>query len=103
MFIRENVLVYEGIEEWIKNLTEQYNVQECREKWLDFLKDCQIWEESSPNRKVVCIGVDITKGVVPMEKSDRQWRDITGWCYQDLVRVADRVDLIWYGINQRIK
>lgn len=101
--IKAGVLVFEGIEGWIKELTHQYNAEECRKRWEEQLVACRKWEESSPNREVVFIGVDITKGIVPIDKKERIWRDVTGWCYQDLAKSADRVDLVWYGINQRIK
>lgn len=56
-----------------------------------------------PSRKLVIIGTDISKGIVPLEKENRLWRDFTGWVYQDLVAKAERVDVIWYGINQIMK
>ncbi|MFB6467366.1 bifunctional adenosylcobinamide kinase/adenosylcobinamide-phosphate guanylyltransferase [Cytobacillus sp. Hz8] len=98
-----SVLVLEGVEAWIKSLIEQYNEQECRQRWRKILEKLQIWKEGSPDRQVVFIGADISKGIVPMDKKDRLWRDVTGWCYQDLAAKADRIDLIWYGINQTIK
>lgn len=49
------------------------------------------------------IGSDISKGIVPMAAEDRWWRDTTGWVYQDLVSAAERVDVIWYGISQKLK
>ena len=54
-------------------------------------------------RKLVVIGSDITKGIVPVEKENRLWRDVTGWAYQDLAAQADKIDIIWYGCNQTIK
>jgi adenosyl cobinamide kinase/adenosyl cobinamide phosphate guanylyltransferase len=49
------------------------------------------------------IGSDITKGVVPLEKENRIWRDLTGWAYQDTAAKAEKVDIIWYGLNQTMK
>lgn len=61
------------------------------------------WEAELENRKLILIGSDISKGVVPIDKKDREWRDFVGWCYQDIVSSADRVDVIWYGISNTIK
>jgi adenosyl cobinamide kinase/adenosyl cobinamide phosphate guanylyltransferase len=36
-------------------------------------------------------------------RENRLWRDVTGWAYQDLSAMADKVDVIWYGLNQTIK
>ena len=52
---------------------------------------------------VILIGTDITKGIVPIEAENRVWRDVTGRVYQDTVSICNRVDLIWYGINKRLK
>ena len=54
-------------------------------------------------RMVILIGSDITKGIVPIEAENRVWRDVTGRVYQDTVSICNRVDLIWYGINKRLK
>ena len=67
------------------------------------LKDWLRWEEELKNRKLCLIGSDIGKGVVPVERKDREWRDFVGWCYQDIVREAERVDVIWYGISNKLK
>lgn len=101
--IDENLIVLEGIEIWLRELTKQYDAKECRERWNQFLNYWLTWENLKGPRKVVIIGTDITKGIVPMEKENRLWRDVTGWAYQDLAEMAEKVDLIWYGINQTIK
>jgi len=88
-------VVLEGMEQWTKKCTREY--------WQDHLKHWEAWEKESPKRQVIIIGTDIMKGIVPMEKEDRNWRDLTGWVYQDIVYLSSRVDVIWYGINQTIK
>ncbi|GHH96834.1 bifunctional adenosylcobinamide kinase/adenosylcobinamide-phosphate guanylyltransferase [Neobacillus kokaensis] len=102
--ITTNLLVLEGIEIWIRELTKQHDdANQCREIWNCCLNGWHRWEKADPNRLVVVIGTDITKGIVPMEKENRLWRDVTGWAYQDLAAKAEKVDFIWYGINQTIK
>ncbi|MEQ2528694.1 hypothetical protein EKG37_17150 [Robertmurraya yapensis] len=91
------VVVLEGLEQWVKGSSH------TREEWKRQLEKWLTWENEDPSRQVVLIGSDISKGIVPMEKEDRDWRDMTGWVYQDVTAVSRQVDLIWYGINQTIK
>lgn len=97
------LIVLEGIEIWLKSLTEKYESNKCREVWNQCLAHWLMWEGAEVNRQLVVIGTDITKGIVPMEKENRVWRDVTGWAYQDIALQSEKVDVIWYGLNQTIK
>lgn len=55
------------------------------------------------DRKLYLIGTDVGKGIVPIDEHLRTYRDVVGWCYQDVAKLAERVDIIWYGINTTIK
>ena len=99
----ENVVVIEGIEQWIKELLIEFEAEAVRGKWQALLEKWQIWESTDQGRMVILIGSDITKGIVPIEAENRVWRDVTGRVYQDTVSICNRVDLIWYGINKRLK
>ena len=101
--INSDLLVLEGIEIWLKELTKTYDSYRSREIWIQTIDQWLIWERAKPQRKLVVIGTDITKGIVPVEKENRLWRDVTGWAYQDLAAKAEKVDVIWYGLNQTIK
>lgn len=101
--VNNDLLVLEGIEIWVKELTTTYHSYRCREIWIQTIKNWLSWEKAEPQRKLVVIGTDITKGIVPIEKENRLWRDVTGWAYQDISAKADKVDIIWYGLNQTIK
>lgn len=68
-----------------------------------FVLNCLNWQEENPNAKLILIGSDISKGVVPVDRQEREWRDITGLMYQRLVQVSERFDIIWYGINRQLK
>ncbi|TDL74418.1 hypothetical protein E2R56_09565 [Rhodococcus qingshengii] len=100
---KSDLLVLEGIEIWIKELTKTYDSYRSREIWIQIINNWFSWEKAVPQRKLVVIGTDITKGIVPIERENRLWRDVTGWAYQDLSAMADKVDVIWYGLNQTIK
>ncbi|WP_221564981.1 bifunctional adenosylcobinamide kinase/adenosylcobinamide-phosphate guanylyltransferase [Alkalihalobacillus sp. TS-13] len=101
--INSQLLILEGIELWIKNLILDTDIDETRSRWTEKLTELQKWEYETSKNKVILIGTDISKGIVPLDIKDRTWRDVTGWCYQDTTKKADRVDLIWYGTHQRIK
>ncbi|GAM12206.1 hypothetical protein SAMD00020551_0337 [Mesobacillus selenatarsenatis SF-1] len=78
-------------------------MDETRQKWQSLIQKWLEWENQDSQRKVILIGCDISKGIVPMVSEDRRWRDITGWIYQDIMSVAERADVIWYGISQKLK
>lgn len=100
----EGIIILPAIEIWTRYwLEEDYSVNEARElgrQWIDHLTN---WESVSNKRKVVLIATDFSKGIVPIEKVDRDWRDLTGWFYQDLIKSASRVDEVWYGIGRQLK
>lgn len=96
-------LVLEGIELWLKQILQTEDVNNYRDFFRNRIHHWLEWEMEKPSRKLVIIGTDISKGIVPLEKENRLWRDFTGWVYQDLVAKAERVDVIWYGINQIMK
>jgi len=98
-----SLVVIEGIEYWIRELSLQYESDAVRRIWKEALLKWDRWEKEGWRRKVVIIGSDITRGIVPVEKLDRKWRDDAGWAFQDTVQLCDRVDHIWYGMGQRIK
>lgn len=100
---REDCIILEGIEQWIKELLQEVDAVEARQKWRLLLKQWQKWEKNDKGRTVILIASDITKGIVPTKAKDREWRDVTGRVFQDTAAICDRVDLIWYGINTRIK
>lgn len=100
----ETIIILEGVEKWIKkeinvdlaaDIILEKNIKKL-DKWLE-------WEQKKENRRLVLIGTDISKGIVPMEKESRLQRDVTGWFYQRLVKRAERVDQIWYGISEVLK
>ncbi|RFU62396.1 bifunctional adenosylcobinamide kinase/adenosylcobinamide-phosphate guanylyltransferase [Peribacillus glennii] len=98
-----NAIVIEGMEQFIKVNCLHRDTGTCRRVLNSLIEDWLAWENDEQQRLLVIIGTDITKGIVPMEKEERIWRDITGWIYQDISSKADRVDVIWYGLNKQIK
>ncbi|WP_160723298.1 bifunctional adenosylcobinamide kinase/adenosylcobinamide-phosphate guanylyltransferase [Bacillus sp. USDA818B3_A] len=96
-------LILEGIEIWLKLLTEKDDIQQSRNFWNRYLDNWLEWEREKADRSLIVIGTDITKGIVPLEKENRIWRDLTGWAFQDTAAKAEKVDIIWYGLNITFK
>jgi adenosyl cobinamide kinase/adenosyl cobinamide phosphate guanylyltransferase len=97
------LIVLEGAEQWVRQKVADekaaFNRNDGRmliEKWIG-------WEQQDAEHQLIVIGTDISKGIVPIEQVDRNWRDVTGWFYQDLVERSERFDVIWYGINKQLK
>lgn len=100
-FFPKDIIVFSGLEYLLfiyyeKSEDGRKQFQRDLEQWLE-------WEKQSAVRKLIFIGTDITKGIVPVNKEERMFRDFIGWCYQDVARNAERVDVVWYGINEKIK
>jgi len=56
-----------------------------------------LWQQS------ILICRDISCGVVPMEREERQWRQATGRLCQYLAGEAEQVSRIFCGLEQRLK
>ena len=54
-------------------------------------------------RNSILIGDEISGGVIPIDKFERQWRDETGRLYKFLASEADIVDRIFAGLPLRLK
>ena len=97
-------VVLEGIEAWVKKeidpaISTDILLDRMRyklEQWLD-------WEQQETSHLLILIGTDISKGIVPIGKTERLQRDVTGWLYQILASRAERVDRLWYGIAETLK
>lgn len=90
-----STLVLEHLEYLVRE-TEITSVEGGLEKILH-------WEKERSSRTVILIGADTTKGVVPLERSDREWRDRTGFLYQKMMNRADHAYLIWFGLCEKLK
>lgn len=104
LFHKEGIYIIEGIEVFLRKMIEQeQDIQSIREQIRQFIAKGLAWESASKNRELIMIGTDISKGIVPIDKKDRLWRDMTGWVYQDIVSQSKKVDVIWYGISSKLK
>lgn len=98
--INKRVAIIHGAEHYVKALLEKgFTHRAFLEQLTDFIR----WEQEAEGRKLVVIGTDMSKGVVPMDRFMRLWRDEVGWCYQQLMKQADIAHMIWYQIPQVLK
>ncbi|WP_185819717.1 bifunctional adenosylcobinamide kinase/adenosylcobinamide-phosphate guanylyltransferase [Salibacterium salarium] len=98
----DKMVVIEGIEAGLKQAMDQKN-QAAPLFFQEYLLPLLSWEKKYAEREVIIIGTDISKGIVPLEKQTRDWRDETGRLYQNLFQNADHVYRIWFGIAQQLK
>lgn len=100
---KNSFYIIEGLEWMIKNRLQEEPLEQTIDYMKELLEALLQWEREANERCVFLIGSDITKGIVPIDKEDRLWRDATGLIFQQLAAAADRVDVIWYGLNERLK
>lgn len=99
-----SIVVLEGIEQWIRShINRQKSMDSIVAELQNYFHEWLHWEKQSDNHQVIIIGTDITKGIVPVEQHDRRFRDVTGWVYQFIAKQSVSMDIIWYGIAERIK
>lgn len=97
-------VVWNRTESWIEERTEaEANKEEIVGQWKIEVARLLEWEQGKVGRKLLIIGTDQSKGVVPMDKTARAARDVTGWCYQYTALKAERVTRVWYGIAEELK
>lgn len=73
------------------------------------LIDMEQWAETFAdklcrrNPDILIVSNELGYGIVPMEKSDRQWRELTGRLCTCLARQADEVVRVVCGVGMRLK
>ena len=70
---------------------EGINAKECLEDNLEKLQG-----------KIIIFD-DISQGVVPIDKTERAWREMTGRCMTYLGQQADEVIRVFCGIGNKVK
>jgi len=100
---KDSFYIIEGLEWMIKNRLQEETLEQTITYIEKQVGDLLQWEREEEDRCVFLIGSDITKGIVPIDQEDRLWRDATGLIFQRIAATADRVDVIWYGLNEQLK
>lgn len=70
---------------------EDINAKECLEDNIERMRD-----------KIIIFD-DISQGVVPMDKIERAWREMTGRCMTYMGQEADEVIRVFCGIGSKVK
>src|SRR5690625_5175525 len=98
------IVILEGMEKWISNnVTSNKTTASILIELQDRLNSWIKWEKQSEQHRLLIIGTDISKEIVPTEQQDRHWQVIHRWMYQYKPNQSSHMDVIWYRINQRIK
>lgn len=73
----------------------------CAQKGLDAAAVLEAHRDAWQN--AVLIARDISCGVVPLDATERAWREENGKMMRMLTRHAEQVIRIWYGLPQVLK
>ncbi|PKG23674.1 bifunctional adenosylcobinamide kinase/adenosylcobinamide-phosphate guanylyltransferase [Niallia nealsonii] len=101
--LEKPVFMLEGLEYFIQQQLITMGIEKTICYFRQLFKELISWEKQKEKNQVIVIGSDITKGIVPIDKKDREWRDAVGWIYQEAAQRSTRVDVIWYGVNDLLK
>ncbi|MFD2444909.1 bifunctional adenosylcobinamide kinase/adenosylcobinamide-phosphate guanylyltransferase [Bacillus sp. CGMCC 1.16607] len=97
------VLVIEGWELWIKEMWFQVGEIDTVRAYFEaeIRKICKV--ERQHEYQVIFVMLEMGRGIVPMEKNDRVWRDLCGWILQYAAQQAEKVDYCWHGLAKSLK
>lgn len=73
----------------------------CAKAGLDAAQEMEKHRDLWQNAVLVCR--DIGSGVVPMDKTERAWREENGKLLRYLAKEAERVSRIFCGLEERLK
>ena len=94
-----NVPVIEHTEQYIKRLSkEEGSMAEKQQRiatWIETLMD--------KNRDVIVLMDEVGCGIVPMQREEREYRDLVGFAGQRIAKKAERVYRIQVGIGSIIQ
>lgn len=96
-------LVFEGFEIWIeKEISSGKKMEEVVELFQAFIRTLARYEQGSDS-SIVIVMLEMGRGIVPLEKKDRELRDAAGWILQEAAIHAGEVIYVWHGLAKRIK
>lgn len=108
-YLGRNGLTYawlsDGIENWDQK-TDVLVIDSIPQVLFPMTREQRInWLETYilPTSSVIWIIEDVSRGIVPMEKHKRSYRDESGRITQLLVEKATSVAQVWYGLVEMRK
>ena len=96
LFTTEDYVVIGGFEKIVEPLLHKEELQVAAELYTKLRK-------LSDTTNLICICTDMSRGIVPLDKKERQLRDTCGRLYQQFCANSETVVRIWYGIPQQLK
>ena len=84
-------VLYNLDQSFLRHVREGKESREVLKDHLDQLKD-----------KILIVN-DISQGIVPMERENRDWREMTGRAMLYISKEADEVDRVFCGLGSKIK
>lgn len=84
-------VIYNLDQAFLRHVREGKESREILKEHLDQLKD-----------KILIVN-DISQGIVPMERENRDWREMTGRAMLFLSKEADEVYRVFCGLGSKIK
>ncbi|WP_028782112.1 bifunctional adenosylcobinamide kinase/adenosylcobinamide-phosphate guanylyltransferase [Thalassobacillus devorans] len=96
-------VVIEGWEVWIREEREKAGeLESVRNHFESILSDMHQFEKQTC-QPIILIMLEMGRGVVPMAKGDRAWRDLSGWILQAAADKAESVHYCWHGLSRKLK
>jgi adenosylcobinamide kinase/adenosylcobinamide-phosphate guanylyltransferase len=96
-------LVLEGWEKWIKFQMKQEAGDAVIRAEFNMFFQSFLEEEHLRNDEIVLIMLEVGRGIVPIEKDERRFRDLAGWILQDAAKMAEEIQYVWHGMSKRLK
>src|SRR5699024_8388006 len=98
--IQTKYLIIQHLEMYVKKFFE--NDASVPSQTEAFVLNCLNWQERNYDSTLIIIGDDISKGIVPTNRQEREWRDMTGLLYQRLIQTRESFNIIENGINKQL-
>ncbi|WP_018924540.1 bifunctional adenosylcobinamide kinase/adenosylcobinamide-phosphate guanylyltransferase [Salsuginibacillus kocurii] len=95
-------LVLEGWETWLKDELSEQQTEDLRARYQSFFLQLKAAEQKR-SEEIILIMLEVGRGLVPLNKKERQLRDYLGWAAQDAAALADEVHYVWNGLARKLK
>jgi adenosylcobinamide kinase / adenosylcobinamide-phosphate guanylyltransferase len=99
----DSPIVLEGWEAWIRQVWEQTKELDFVKKYFETIIDEMQWMEEERKQSFVLIMLEMGRGVVPIDRNERAWRDLSGWVSQMAAAKSETVHYCWHGLSRQLK
>ncbi|WP_173917236.1 bifunctional adenosylcobinamide kinase/adenosylcobinamide-phosphate guanylyltransferase [Halobacillus sp. Marseille-Q1614] len=96
-------IVIEGWEVWVRQEWEKVKeLEPVRKHFESIIADMKIIEKQR-KQPIVLIMLEVGRGIVPVDKDERAWRDLCGWVLQNAAALSEEVHYCWHGLSRQLK